>query len=65
MLWVKRTGPVGAPLTYDLIDNAGKLTQRVVFPMGVRLVGFGANGAIYAARTDDDDLQYLQRYRLK
>ncbi|HKS05940.1 MAG TPA: hypothetical protein VJR92_06470 [Gemmatimonadaceae bacterium] len=63
MLWVKRSGPVGAPLTYDVIDRAGKLAQHVVFPEHVRLIGFGANGAIYAARTDDDDLQYLQRYR--
>ena len=65
MLWVKRTGSVGAPATYDVIDRAGKLAQHVVFPPRVRLIGFGANGALYAARTDDDDLQYLQRYRMK
>jgi hypothetical protein len=64
MLWVKRFGPVGAAPTYDVIDRAGKLAHHVVFPQGVRLLGFGANGAIYAARTDDDDLQYLQRYRI-
>ena len=26
-----------------------------------RLVGFG-EGTLYVARTDDDDLQYLERY---
>src|SRR5688572_4421452 len=28
-----------------------------------RLVGFGANGAIYVVRSDEFDLVYLQRYR--
>ena len=61
-LWVQRTGPAGQPPTYDVIDRAGNLVQKVVLPKKARLLGFG-NGAIYVARVDDDDLQYIQKYR--
>ncbi len=63
MLWVKRTGPADAPPTYDVISQSNGLTMRVVLPRKSRIVGFGANGVIYVARTDDDDLQHLQRFR--
>ncbi len=61
-LWVLRTGPAGQPLTFDVIDRAGNLAQRVVLPKRSRLLGFG-NGAVYIARLDEDDLQYLQKHR--
>ena len=64
MLWVKRTGPANAPLTYDVISQSSGLTMRVALPLKSRIVGFGANGVIYVAHTDDDDLQHLRRYRL-
>jgi len=32
-------------------------------PAGTRLAGFGRNSA-YVVRTDEDDLQYLQRFKL-
>ena len=63
-LWVRRTGPAGTPFTYDIIDAAGRVAQRVVLPKHTQLMGFGANGAIYLVRTDDDGLEYLQRYRI-
>jgi len=62
LLWVRRTGPAGSQPTYDLIDGAGKVAQRVVLPKKSQLVGFGS-GTVYVVRSDDDDLQYLQRYR--
>jgi hypothetical protein len=62
LLWVRRTGPAGQPPTFDLIDRSGKIAQKVVLPKRSRLVGFG-NGVVYAVRVDDDDLQYLQRYK--
>jgi hypothetical protein len=37
---------------------------RVALPPKTRLVGFG-NGTLYLVRRDDDDLEYLQRYRLQ
>lgn len=61
-LWIQRTGPAGQPPTFDIIDRAGNLVQKVVLPKRSRLVGFG-NGAVYTARLDEDDLQYLQKHR--
>ena len=61
-LWVQRTGPAGQPPTYDVIDRAGNLVQKVVLPKKARLLGFG-NGAVYIARVDEDDLQYIQKHR--
>ena len=61
-LWVRRTGPAGQPPTYDVIDRAGKVAQRVVLPKRSRIVGFG-NGAVYTVRLDEDDLQYLQKHK--
>ena len=48
---------------YDVIDAAGKVVSRVALPVKTRVVGFG-NGVVYTVRTDEDDLQYLQRFRL-
>ena len=62
LLWVRRTGPAGQPPTFDLIDRSGKVAQKVVLLKKSRLVGFG-NGTVYVVRVDDDDLQYLQRYK--
>jgi hypothetical protein len=62
-LWVPRSrGPNDAP-TFDVFDGSGKLVSRVAMPKGTRLLGFGA-GTVYAYRMDEDDLVYLQRYRL-
>jgi hypothetical protein len=63
-LWVERYTAFGTPTLYDVIDGTGKVVQRVTLPRGSRLVGFGAGGVIYAARADEDDLQYLQRFRM-
>jgi hypothetical protein len=61
-MWLQRTGPAGQPPTYDVIDRAGTVVQRVVLPARARLVGFG-NNSVYIARLDQDDLQYLQKHR--
>lgn len=61
-VWVQKNMPFGSPPTYDVIDQSGKVVSRVVLPKNTRLLGFGT-GTVYLARTDDDDLQYVQRYR--
>ena len=62
-LWVGRSrGPTDPPI-YDVFDARGQLTGRVQLPKGTRISGFG-NGTLYLFRMDDDDLVYLQRYRL-
>jgi hypothetical protein len=63
MLWIKRATVAGMAPTFDLIDGKGELVERVVLPQRSKLVGFG-NRTLYVVRLDDDELQYLQRYRL-
>ena len=63
-LWVLRTRKATDKVpTYDVIDAGGRVVNRVALPQNTRLVGFG-NGTVYLARSDEDDLQYLQRYRM-
>ena len=63
-VWVLRTRSAKDKIpTYDVIDASGKVVSRVALPANTRLVGFGT-GTVYLARSDEDDLQYLQRYRL-
>jgi hypothetical protein len=62
-VWVLRTRPAGDKVpSYDVFDKAGTLVKKVSLNPGSRVVGFG-KGTVYVARTDDDDLQWLQRYR--
>ena len=63
-IWVLRTRAAndGVP-TYDVFDARGQLTGRIALPKGTRFVAFG-NGTIYLTRMDEDDLLYIQRYRL-
>jgi hypothetical protein len=63
-VWVARTreGDDHIP-RYDVLDAAGKVAMRVTLPPKTRLLGVGS-GTVYTVRTDEDDLQYLQRYRL-
>ncbi len=62
-LWVQRSTSVrDSTPTYDVFDRSGNLKERVTLPMGRRMVGIG-NGTLYAIATDEDGLQYLERYR--
>ncbi|HEX6643973.1 MAG TPA: hypothetical protein VF037_04810 [Gemmatimonadales bacterium] len=61
-LWVPRSQPADAAPVYDVFDARGTLVQQVRLAPGTRLVGFGA-ASVYTARTDEDELQYLQRHR--
>jgi hypothetical protein len=63
-VWVLRTRPAKDKIpTFDVFDATGKVVSRVALPADTRLLGFG-NGTVYLARSDEDDLQYLQRYKL-
>ena len=62
-VWVLRSRPAGDKIpTYDVFDRTGALVKKVRLNPESRVVGFG-KGAVYVARTDEDDLQYLERYR--
>lgn len=62
-VWVRRTQPAGSrtPI-YDVFDRSGKLARQVTLRPASSVIGFG-KGTVYVVRTDDDDLQYLERYR--
>lgn len=63
-IWVLRTRPARDKIpTFDVFDASGKVVNRVAIPAETRLLGFG-NGTVYLARSDEDDLQYLQRYKM-
>ncbi len=62
-LWVARATADDEVAEYDVVAPGGRLEKRVRFPRGVTLAGFGKD-VLYAFRKDEDDLRYLQRYRL-
>jgi hypothetical protein len=60
-VWVLRTRAHDDSIpVFDVFDGAGRVIERVALPKRTRLVGFGS-GIVYLARTDDDDLVWLQR----
>ena len=64
-IWVNRTREASDDTpNYDVLDTNGKVATRFELPKGTRVVGVGA-GVVYVVRTDSDDLQYLQRYRVQ
>lgn len=62
-VWVQRFVKAGAPEMYDVFDERGTLVERVTLPAGRTLIGFGP-GVVYLVNTDEDDLQWLERYRI-
>ncbi|HWP03050.1 MAG TPA: hypothetical protein VNL96_06315, partial [Gemmatimonadaceae bacterium] len=60
-LWVKRSVPVriGREM-WDVIGPDGRLVARWRLQPKTSLVALGRD-AIYAVRTDEDDLRYIQR----
>jgi hypothetical protein len=62
-LWIQRTTPHCAATSFDVVDDSGSAAERVVLPQQARLIGFG-EGVAYLVRLDQDDLQFLQKYRL-
>ena len=63
-MWLLRSRLGGDPVpTLDVFDGRGTLVGKVTIPKDRRIVGFGAN-SVYMAKTDSDDLQWLERYSL-
>lgn len=62
-LWVQRSTVASDSVpAFDVFDASGNLAKRVYLPKGRQLVGLGS-GTAYAVRTDEDGLQWLERYR--
>jgi hypothetical protein len=63
-LWVLRSRAANDRVAvYDVFTRARGLVRRVAFPPATEIIGFGKDAA-YTLRLDDDDLQYLERWRL-
>jgi hypothetical protein len=63
-LWVLRSRKASDMVpVYDVFNATGTLIARVALPALARIIGIG-DGTLYVARTDPDDLQYLQRYQV-
>jgi hypothetical protein len=63
-VWVLRSRAASDPaIVYDVFTRAGGLVARVELPRATRVIGFG-NGTLYTVRTDDDDLQFLELFRI-
>lgn len=60
--WVRRYVAAGQPIRIDIFGPDGRRKGEVVLGAGRRIVGFG-RGVVYAVRSDDLGLQWLERYR--
>jgi hypothetical protein len=49
LLGVRSAGRIAGPSTYAVIDTAGRIIDRVAFPMGRLIRSFGPRGAVYLA----------------
>lgn len=63
-LWVERYVTAGTAPVYDVFDGNGVLVRRMTLPEGREVIGFG-NGCVYLTRTDQFDLQWLEKYSLR
>lgn len=63
-LWVMRYGNDPDIPEFDVFDTTGRLVERVVLPRRSRLVGHGRD-VVYLVRIDEDDLEYLERHRVR
>ena len=61
LVWLERSGPLGAAPSYDVFDGEGRLVKRVTLPAGRRVIGVG-RGALYAVATDDDGVERVEQY---
>jgi hypothetical protein len=63
-LWVQRYVPARVDREqWDVLDQTGKLVSRWQLPPKVSIIAVG-DGVVYTARTDEDDLRYVQRVAL-
>ncbi|HYV95897.1 MAG TPA: hypothetical protein VE967_00430 [Gemmatimonadaceae bacterium] len=51
-------------LLYDVVNRKGELVERVQFPKGVALVGFGPGGVVYLNRIEGN-AGFLQRAKIR
>lgn len=66
--WVERLMPAGNPGRIEVFNDQGIREGFIELPAHTKLIGFGAadepGSTVYATRTDDLGLVWLQRYRV-
>ncbi len=60
-VWVRRHVKIGSPPEYDVFDGQGRPIHTIALSEGEQVVGFGS-GVVFVARSDEFDLQWLERY---
>jgi hypothetical protein len=63
-LWIRTSKMVNGGAVYDVINNKGELTDRVLVPPGRVIAGFGPGGVVYMGVTDGF-ITHLERARFK
>jgi hypothetical protein len=59
-LWVRRTVRAEDRPAFDVFSREAQLVERVMLPLGTRLLALGEQ-ALYLLVRDADDLEYIQR----
>lgn len=59
-LWVRRTVGAEDRPAFDVFSREAQLVERVMLPLGTRLLALGEH-ALYLLVRDADDLEYIQR----
>jgi hypothetical protein len=54
-----------AALVYSVVDRKGRWQRDITFPRDASLVGFGADGAVFASVKTSDGSRTVARYNLK
>lgn len=65
-VWIvpRTTAASTGGLLYDVVNRKGEIVERVQFPKGVALVGFGAGGVVYLNRVQGN-IGFLERARIR
>jgi hypothetical protein len=63
-LWIRTSKVLNGGTVYDVIDNKGELTDRVLVPRGRVIAGFGPGGMVYMG-VSDGVITHLERARAK
>jgi hypothetical protein len=61
-LWIRTSSVVSGGPVYDIVNNDGRLVDRVVIPPGRVIAGFGAKGTVYMGVVDGSIVR-LERAR--
>jgi hypothetical protein len=65
-LWIvpRTSAAAKGGLLYDVVNRKGEIVERVQFPKGVALVGFGPGGVVYLNRVEGN-AGFLERAKIR